>query len=673
MAAAPLPIRVILDARDERALAEHPGLRIGAGGIELATERRARSGQAVAFELVSPDGAVLFGGEGVVVRAAPGGLLLRYRRLDGPQRAVLDRLMLLAQGQGDLGLAEPADPAAPRAALPSAPLALDVGGTLARAAVLSEGAAALVDVTGGRGVAVPAAVAVDDKGRLIFGARARTRRAIEPRSGVASPLPLLTLDPRRADDAAELRRLAFAVRDGKQGPLAELPDQFLSNNRSVPSSLRQVRQTLRCAGAQRQTGGDGSTAFQALPAVELFAAVVSELRSRAQDAAGAPLTGAHLCVPSTLDARARHLLQLGLRRAGLLRPALVDAALAVAAHHGFLPHALPPGPLLVVDWGGTSLQLTVLGEVAGRLDVLAAGQKRHLGGATVDERIARTLLEPVERALGHPLTEPMARQRLVDAAENARRALARSPDVRVRIPFLALSDAGAPVDLDVTLDAAQTLRALEPALDQLLRGVAAVLEGARVAPGEVHRVLLAGGQAAWPRVAERLDARFPGRIRVGADPASSAVQGALRLATADLQRGRAAVRLQEPVSVLGAGGALLRLFERGLALPVRAELRLRTSAPGGVICPLVEGSNLAHGRGYLGAARLAGPVDEVRLAAQIDPRGIIDVDLFGGERHAHARFTLHGANPGIAASVFAQAALPGDRDATPRSALDHAE
>ncbi|MBS2026700.1 MAG: Hsp70 family protein [Deltaproteobacteria bacterium] len=636
------PIRVVLPVRDERDLAEKFGEHIGPGGVRLFTGQPRSPGEVVAFELCARDGTVLFQGAGAVVKALRGqreddlALLVRYQRLDGADRAALDRILLMKRGVTDLALAtspptEPGVVAAP----PRAPLGLDVGGTFARAAIMKGGRPVLVNVAPGN-TALPAAVALDDKDRLVLGARARAQRAIDAQSGLASPLPLLLLDPRRAGDDAELSRLPFNVRDGEGGPVAELP-------------------------------------HHAMPAVELFAAVVGELRSRAQDAAGQPLVEAHLAVPSTLDMRAKHLLQLGLRHAGFSSPVLVDAALAAAAHHGLPLDARPPGPILVVDWGGTTLQLAVLDDVDGRLDVLAAGQKRHLGGTAIDERIARTLLESVEGKLGAKLTDPLARQRLLDAAEGARVSLASQREVHVRIPFLAMSDDGHPVDLDVKLDAAPTLRALEPALDQLLRVALAVLESLELEPSQVHQVLLVGGQCAWPRVRERLESRFPGKVVAPNQPAAAVAMGTARIAAQKQRAGGDAVsqKLQEPVSVMGAGGKLLRLFDRGAVLPARAELKLRVGPGAGLICPVVEGAALANGRGYLGAVALAGAEREVQLSAQIDARRILDVDLSCGTLHAHGRFPLQSAAAGIAASVFAQAPLPGEREPTPTSALGH--
>ena len=208
-------------------------------------------------------------------------------------------------------------------------------------------------------------------------------------------------------------------------------------------------------------------------------------------------------------------------------------------------------------------------------------------------------------------------------------ALASQGQVHVRIPFLAMSDAGHPIDLDVKLDAAPTLRALEPALDQLLRVALAVLESLELEPSQVHQVLLVGGQCAWPRVRERLESRFPGKVVAPNQPASAVAMGAARVAAQKQRVGSDAVtqKLQEPVSVMGAGGKLLRLFDRGAVLPARAELKLRVGAGAGLICPLVEGAALANGRGYLGAVALAGAEREVQLSAQIDARRILDVDL----------------------------------------------
>ena len=203
--AALAPIRLVLPVRDERGLADKFGEHIGPGGVRLFTGQPRPPGEVVAFELCARDGTVLFQGAGVVVKALRGqsetelALLVRYQRLDGSDRAALDRILLMKRGVTDLALAtspptEPGVDAAP----PRAPLGLDVGGTFARAAVMKGGRPTMVNVAPGS-TAMPAAVALDEKDRLVLGPRARAQRAIDAQSGLASPLPLLLLDsaPRR--------------------------------------------------------------------------------------------------------------------------------------------------------------------------------------------------------------------------------------------------------------------------------------------------------------------------------------------------------------------------------------------------------------------------------------------------------------------------------------------
>src|SRR6185295_11956855 len=146
----PQLVRLAVSGADERALASQFGPHLGSGGVFLPTREilDLDPGAPCRFEFVAQESqAVLFSGLGVVIRTVPGGrsepqgLLLRYKRLLGPERAVLDRLLLMRDSVSGLGLPVLVSPSTARVNGPPARgiLALEVGGTMARAAVLREG------------------------------------------------------------------------------------------------------------------------------------------------------------------------------------------------------------------------------------------------------------------------------------------------------------------------------------------------------------------------------------------------------------------------------------------------------------------------------------------------------------------------------------------------------
>jgi molecular chaperone DnaK (HSP70) len=618
-------LRLALPCTDEPSLAAHLGDKLGEGGVWLPTTQRAAVGDALQVELTGRTQDVLFAFEGAVekrVEKPEPAALVRFTHLSGADRATLDRLLLHRDGATALGLPAPSRGGArPQPWAPPLPLAVDIGHTLARAAFVKEGKVQLVSLTPGPGgTQLSSAVALDDKGRILVGARARTQGGIDRASAIGSPLALLELDPGSARDAERVRKLPVAVRDDDRGPIADL-------------------------------------SLQSAPAIDLFAALAQEVRNRAQDAAGQVLHHVGLVVDPLSPPHTRQWLQAALGQAGFGQVELIAAPLAIAQAYGFTAAAPAEGPLLVVDWGGTQLQLSLVGfdGPAGALEVWAAGTRRGVGGAAVDERVSKVLLDRLEASLGERLADPLARQRVLDAAQAARVQLMHQPEVQVRIPWVATRPDGEPVDLDVVLKAAELHRVLEPALDGLRRGIGALLEQAGVTPDEVAHVLLAGGQCTWPKVAQALLARFPGRVLSSSatPPTTAAVLGAARL-LGEKKAAPAAV-LAAPVGVLQSDGELRTVLEAGARLPARASVAVKAQGGAGLLCPVAEGGAQT---GYLGSLRLSGVQGEATLTLQVDPSQRVLVQLSAGTAQVEAMWPLASAGREAEADLWRQRAVP---------------
>lgn len=626
-------LRMVVPVRDEASLARLLGDSLAPGGIRLPTSQRHPPGTPITFVLASPEGESLFSGSAQVVRAeAPqpqqptGALLVRFVRLTGSERAVLDRLLLHRDGLGQLDLPSSKGVTEP-ARGPLGFVALDVGGTRCRAAVIEEGEPSLVEVGVGGVTWLHAAIGFDEKAREVRGARARALRGMEGAAALDSPLPLLRFDPLAERDRAELSALPVTLReDEEKGPVAELPRA-------------------------------------SVPAVTLASRVLAELRTRAQEQTAEPIDEGHLLVSPCWSPRMRHLLGEALREAGFQVEVLVDTPSAIAAGFGHDLERLPPGPLLLIDWGGTTLQVSVLDVVDDRIAVLAAGEKRQLGGAAADGFIARELEKRLERLTRTRVTDATVRQRVLDAAEIARVELSSKSETRVRIPFVAMQDDGTPIDLDVTMKAEPLQKLLEPAVEEVLRAVDATLEAAAVEGREIHEVLLAGGQASWPALGGALEERFPRKVRAGRE--GVAVLGAARLA--ELRRAHrfkggegehAPARLDASLSVLGAEGKLIPVLGAGTPLPARGVLALKPTGTQGMVCAVVEGAQLGNGAGYLGAVLLPRIDAPAQLSVGVSVDGTVDLQLTCGTKRAVHRTTLRHAERSVQAAAFARAALP---------------
>ncbi|MFN7131330.1 MAG: Hsp70 family protein, partial [Myxococcales bacterium] len=210
----PLTLRIRLPYVGEEEFLARFGPNLARGGVTIATASPKPVGSRATLEFVGSDEALLFRAQGQVVRAqqpgpeGKGGMTLRFTRLDGRSRALLDRAVALRDGTA---AAQP--PVAPPEELKASPeaqervrrrmsllegaasgpggtpqgpepvLGIDLGTTNCRAAVVHDGRARMIALEG-RHTALPSVIAFDDKGRMLLGTRAKAQLLVDPKSAI---------------------------------------------------------------------------------------------------------------------------------------------------------------------------------------------------------------------------------------------------------------------------------------------------------------------------------------------------------------------------------------------------------------------------------------------------------------------------------------------------------
>jgi molecular chaperone DnaK len=151
----------------------------------------------------------------------------------------------------------------------------------------------------------------------------------------------------------------------------------------------------------------------------------------------------------------------------------------------------------------------------GVLEVLATAGDTFLGGEDFDRCVVNHLLESFEAAEGIDLrSEPMALQRLKDAAEKAKCDLSQSLSTEVNLPFIA-SDANGPRHLSVVLQRGKLEELVASIVDRTVETVKLCLSDAGIGTEDIDQVILVGGQTRMPLVQERV-AEFFGKRRTRA-------------------------------------------------------------------------------------------------------------------------------------------------------------
>ncbi len=366
-------------------------------------------------------------------------------------------------------------------------VALDLGSSNSVAAVLRDETPEVVPLRG-QARCIPSVVAVDERGRFLVGRDARAQLLARPQDTIFAMKMILGRRPSAAFQ------------------------HFLDN---APFRVK-----LGSAGAVAILGG------QALPVLDAAAMVLKEVRGQAQDNLGWEIHDVTLPVPDYFTEEQRAALEEAARRAGARRATTVDESEALVP----LVERTTPGArrVFLFGLGGGVLGATLLERFSSRLEV-AATNGEDLGGADFDRRLAAHLHERfLEQSGLASYSDPVGRQRILEAAEAAKVRLDEVEEVPVQVPFLTFGADSAPVGLDVVLTRSEMARQTRDLLERCAAVAGSVLRASRVEPDDVDAVFVYGRQARSPLVLDALEAAFgrrPQRL-----PEAAAARGAVLLA-----------------------------------------------------------------------------------------------------------------------------------------------
>ena len=158
--------------------------------------------------------------------------------------------------------------------------------------------------------------------------------------------------------------------------------------------------------------------------------------------------------------------------------------------------------ILVFDLGGGTFDVSVLELGDGVFEVASTAGDNHLGGDDWDQRIIDWMADKFQAENGIDLRkDPMALQRLKEAAEKAKMELSSTTQTNINLPFIT-ADASGPKHLDYTLTRAEFERITKDLLDRCKKPVEQALKDAGLKMGEVDEVILVGGSTRMPAVQE---------------------------------------------------------------------------------------------------------------------------------------------------------------------------
>lgn len=356
---------------------------------------------------------------------------------------------------------------------------------------------------------------------------------------------------------------------------------------------------------------------------QLGALIVAKLKADAEAYLGVQIRDCVLAVPAYFNELERQAVKDAGTIAGLNVLRLVNEPTAAALAYG-LDARSEGRSVIVFDLGGGTFDVSALRISGGRFRVLATAGDNQLGGDDVDHALAEALTGEFEIRTGIDIgADPVARQRLLEAAEKAKVELSSAPATDISLPFFGASENG-PQHLQTTLTRAELERLAAPVLERLAAPIATCLEAAGLTIEAVDDLVLIGGMTRMPAVRQRLAALLGKEAHGGVNPDQAVALGAAIQAGAI--KGTLADIVLVDVTPLGFGveldnGAPVCLIPANTPLPAKTTERFTTSRDDqrSVEVRVVQGEgDLACETRLLGKLKLAPIPPAPRGEPQID-------------------------------------------------------
>src|ERR1700720_2673961 len=229
---------------------------------------------------------------------------------------------------------------------------------------------------------------------------------------------------------------------------------------------------------------------------QISALILQKLKKAAEDYLGEKVTEAVITVPAYFNDAQRQATKDAGQIAGLDVKRIINEPTAAALAYGL--DKTKDETIAVYDFGGGTFDISILEVGEGVIEVKATNGDTHLGGDNLDQRIVDWLIDEFKKDEGIDLgTDPMALQRLKEAAEKAKIELSSAVETDINLPFIT-ADASGPKHLNLRLTRSKLEQLVEDLVQRSMGPCKRALEDAKVSAKDIDEVVLVGGQTRMP-------------------------------------------------------------------------------------------------------------------------------------------------------------------------------
>lgn len=262
---------------------------------------------------------------------------------------------------------------------------------------------------------------------------------------------------------------------------------------------------------------------------EISAMVLQKLKADAEARLGEPVTEAIITVPAYFDDSQRQATKNAGEIAGLTVKRILNEPTAAALAYGFGKNKNEK--VVVYDFGGGTFDISVLEIAEDTIEVRSTGGDTHLGGDDLDKRIQEYLVGEYKKQEGVDLSkDPLALQRLKEAAERAKHELSSAPETEINIPYISSGEDG-PKHFLMKMTRAKLEELVHDLIDRSVELVretvtAPAPKGAGMQLSDIQEVILVGGQTRMPLIQEAVKKLFGRDPHRGINPDEVVAAGA---------------------------------------------------------------------------------------------------------------------------------------------------